>query len=843
MTPARRHSRRKQLGSLAVLIACSIVSSLALETSTHELINRQAVVEWKDESGRNIFDQRLAQTLGLRQGSATDLAALGRPPVTVREWIEMGGTLEDLGDATDRAETGRFWRHFHDPLRAWNESGLTFHLPLISTAPPGPHESSARWLQRANQSATGAFGGNWSWADARRMYHQALTEPDPRQRDALLAATFRALGQVMHLVVDASVPEHVRNDEHPLPYVAAQLGLKGFWNYEKWIQMRHGADIDEPRADAWAQTVLSNPIGFDPSLLQEIGPDPDGVATVPISRLIDSNLYGGPGRTADPSVTFNAANPLAPVKIGLAEIANANFYSEDKFGTPVWDPYPPFPKFNEPGLIPVIAPTGTTTPGGQSVVRRWYTRPAGRGLLPVNPLKADCISQQIDALIEAPCVDGVVWNAVAAHMLPRAVGYARGVLEYFFRGRLKVKGYQILSSGVFLQIENLTDEPLEGTFEIYARHGQGTPTEMRQLLGALNGGATIALGPLATGTYQMPLSSGNPSAFQMLVFRGCIGLEQDGVIGQIFSLPFVQVTQESYRADILNTNCTDFRGWDNLLGFQRTVSCLTMPINHRASARLITNFGGSDPTDPTQPAIEGIRAFWRSGSTDVPAPLMINGVLQPSGVWARTGSEPDPGQLEVRDPAAREGSRLMVEATVRAGDNTLNRTFSLRLGTLRRAQNTAHVLGPLVCISNCGGAPQNEVWQWTLNANREVSVAADADGQIQTLGGFPNPMAATEVSELTFVSVSAFNTSVPQVAARQSSGYRSGVYYSTGPAIEAAVDAFDATLRFPEPPGVHWSAVATSKPILASQIQFRNAFGPDPGHATYTYTLVGQEAP
>ncbi len=93
-------------------------------------------------------------------------------------------------------------------------------------------------MQNRDQAGSGAAGGNWSWHDARRMYYQALTEPDPVRREALLAATFRALGQIMHLVVDASVPEHVRNDEHPLGTTPF------FWSYDAWVQSRHGNPAD-----------------------------------------------------------------------------------------------------------------------------------------------------------------------------------------------------------------------------------------------------------------------------------------------------------------------------------------------------------------------------------------------------------------------------------------------------------------------------------------------------------------------------------------------------------------------------------------------------------------------
>src|SRR6266849_915134 len=39
----------------------------------------------------------------------------------------------------------------------------------------------------------------------------------------------------------------------------------------------------------------------------------------------------------------------------------------------------------------------------------------------------------------SPPPDENVWNATAKEMLPRAVGYARGALDYFFRGQLEIR--------------------------------------------------------------------------------------------------------------------------------------------------------------------------------------------------------------------------------------------------------------------------------------------------------------------------------------------------------------------------------------------------------------------
>ena len=113
------------------------------------------------------------------------------------------------------------------------------------------HDSSVRWMQEPNQGDLDT-GGFWSWRDARRLYYQALVEPNANYREALWANLFRALGQIMHLVVDASVPEHTRNDMHPLG------GLTPTSSYEYWVSGQHPTP---PLEAAFVARFLSAPIG------------------------------------------------------------------------------------------------------------------------------------------------------------------------------------------------------------------------------------------------------------------------------------------------------------------------------------------------------------------------------------------------------------------------------------------------------------------------------------------------------------------------------------------------------------------------------------------------------
>ncbi|MGH9894160.1 MAG: hypothetical protein ACREA0_19695, partial [bacterium] len=188
----------------------------------------------------------------------------------VFEWLRVGGVREDSDI--------RFFRHFHDPLQPWETAGLQAVLQF---------DSSIRWMQRPDQ--------NWSWPRARDRYYTALTsrvtnlETD-LQREQAFADTFQALGQVMHLVVDASVPEHARNDIHPLGAL--------YGSYEYWAQAQHGRRGSSEES-TFINTYLEPPIGFDATMLRQS--TADAVANVPIARLIDTDTYTG----ADPSVTLS----------------------------------------------------------------------------------------------------------------------------------------------------------------------------------------------------------------------------------------------------------------------------------------------------------------------------------------------------------------------------------------------------------------------------------------------------------------------------------------------------------------------------------------------------------
>jgi hypothetical protein len=438
----------------------------------------------------------MKEQLGMPNGINTEF---GGKTKTAAYWIGQGGVLEDATTAGRFISlTSRYYNHFLDPLKPrWDQAGLEL-VPFIR------FESSVRWAQRTDQDSKAGFG-NYSWKDARRYYLDALRRESKDAREQAFAETFRALGQVMHLVVDASVPEHVRNDPHPLGFA--------FGNYEYWVSDQHSREGSEP---GFIATYLSTTLAPDTSLFDIRLPEGEGVATVPIARLFDSDLYNG----SNPWVTGST-------KIGIAEVANANFLSEDtrhgQYAHPARaNMEPPYVRFYTKSGLP----------------RRYYKMKLGFGL-PVDPVAEECLLNELTGLDEI-CVDPEVWRETALKMLPRAVGYSKAVLDYFFRGTLdlEVKLSPADPAQRQLTITNTSAEPMAGNFSLYSEDANG----VRSAVGTFT---DLTLTP---GASSAPLTFAPLSGVRayVVVFQGTLGAEEGAVVGKVkpWDLPIIIAIQD-----------------------------------------------------------------------------------------------------------------------------------------------------------------------------------------------------------------------------------------------------------------------------------------------------------
>ena len=592
--------------------------ALAFSINTHELLNVKAAEQ-------SFADRYLKEQLGFPEGLKTQFGAR-----RASEWIRFGGTAEDQAFGLEPLGAAfRSRHHFHNPLLPWDQAGLnapslcSLGLPLLGKA-------SVRWAQDPNQG----LSGQAAWADARNSYHQALTLPTRAERDAAWAQTFQILGQQMHLIADLAAPAHTRNDPHcPSP--------DGF---EAW------ASENSPLI----QGLLAGPVVRpDPAIFSLGGPLTDPIAKVPIARLWDTDQY----------VKTNPDITLSPT-IGLAEYSNANFFSDGTvfFSTDLL----PFPK-------PTSVELGPPEPEPKTRELRRYFKKVRDGELIDHLAVPSALYDFLPKALqdEKKGLDDKVFQDYGEKLLPRAVGYSAALLDYFFRGSLQVERVYwenvFEPGGVFIDIQNQAAEEAEGVFELYAIYDKGAEGERREKFAALNGGASVLVGPNGRMTLQFDVPQDHrPTPDYLLVFRGRLGDVAGAVVGQVFMVPHVIVVQESYHADLVpdcrrKARADQFLPWPWIITYsleQARWQCEWKPANHALSGRILTN--------SPSPIIERIEARW-FGDQPGFAPLTIAERTY-AGVWQREGTEPDPASFSIADPAFRDRSGLFLTIVLKGGE-------------------------------------------------------------------------------------------------------------------------------------------------------------------------------
>ena len=460
---------RHMWGIILILLWQSTATfSLAFEVDTHQAMNDYIA---KNTLNNFSFDAYLKSEIGFHSGTEAVLKFR-----TISKWMALGGRYEDLPPWTPPYI--RSVNHFHDPLSDEGFTGIWGSGVLFG-------QSSIKWALAPQH--TQVPGGFYSWSDVRNYYYQALTSEERTTRDQSFVDTFRGLGQLMHLVQDASVPAHSRDDGH---YI--------FSDYEAWL------------AEAGDQFISRNtPIFFSGQ-------------TNDITSLIDTNQYHQP--SPDPVLTNSTA-------VGLSEYSNANFFSE---GT-ILDGSFPYPNWS--GLEEYEADIAATK-------KRIYLRKIGDGERIEHAAAGKWFYRSLPNQFKylGLKLDSTVYSDYAALLIPRAIGYSAGLLHYFFRDHL---GYNS-EHGNTIKIINESDEDILGTFALYYDNKQGT----RQQVAYSDQSQWSDLLLPAGGTsqkleFQIPSDAMEVGKY-MLVFRGVSGAEQDAVIGRQVQLqpPFVFVVQE-----------------------------------------------------------------------------------------------------------------------------------------------------------------------------------------------------------------------------------------------------------------------------------------------------------
>lgn len=321
----------------------------------------------------------------------------------------------------------------------------------------------------------------FSWVMARKYFYASISgnstgidgidgikgkvNMNEQERDRCFALLFRSLGQLIHLVQDAGVPEHTRNDAHPLSGVR----FAGFWPGFEYHAAKQ--NFNNP---SWASVIPWQSIVKSDN---------------PILDFFDANRSGEGYSSIDST--------------GLAEFSNYQFFTKDSIADNLMHDYCEpdcepqgherhrfftHPRIDEnlmtieTGNIyntyyywsgEVIDPIGVD--GSQFfrlAKRRWY-----HNILVLYGWN--------DYTTE----DTKIWDDYLDILVPKSIGYSAALLDYFFRGKIEISApegflYSIIDGSIspqqfdYINVNLRNNTPKEknekGEITTYEEMGSGT---------------------------------------------------------------------------------------------------------------------------------------------------------------------------------------------------------------------------------------------------------------------------------------------------------------------------------------------------------------------------------
>lgn len=397
----------------------------------------------------------------------------------VQNWLVRGAIREDdigegiigfvLGwtidcslefETSDQGTVKRSLNHFYDP---WSGIGLTTSL--------ANGKKSVDWALGYLDSFAnppqidGNRGNHYSYADARNTFWWALTRQeskalgipygdartDAQDRLYLWATTFRALGDVVHLLEDTAQPQHTRNDPHSIIDSGEQQAFEGYTN---------------------ARVVGTGGVN---SYVRGFFGDAVSLTAPPLGKY-DAPMFSTPARffsTPDETVQEK--------RTGLADYTNRGFFTGGTLPETTTEPSPPHPLDTSYGMVVVNCPELADNPQLNTVTCTHYTHVVPDTVAPGYVDQLPCyqksdgtqycysqpplVSESVFRQILPPVSTGTTQqfipetalgiaelDTIGNMTIPRAVAYATGMLNYFFRGTLQVSApasgiYAIVNHG------------------------------------------------------------------------------------------------------------------------------------------------------------------------------------------------------------------------------------------------------------------------------------------------------------------------------------------------------------------------------------------------------------
>jgi len=448
--------------AFATLVAVSPL--WAYEVETHDILSRRAY------STSDLSGDATLHALGVRfdeyfvdsEGSQKKLDDL----------IRFGARFED--GAVDEPCSSRPKHHFFDPV---HDRPLSYSILSLGIKSPD-------W---ALEDRDDLPDQEFSLRHARDYLFDALTTVDVQRRRESYGLMFQSLGQIVHHIEDMAQPQHVRNDMHLAIPENASYGcqllnlLKDPSLYEQYTHDRGEnipggfyADVMFAKArDFWATETQGANRGTGAGLAEFTNNNfvskdtnfallPDGSVSPNAEYVLPA--LGGLWESKSLAQLLSESNEPAPCRQDASGTWLCLQGEVDFYWTTVTD--------HNTG-----SSATNTRATSLSVFDQYLTKYNTSALYINDPDDPD------DDRVEYRIFTLNRFNFDKAHqyLVPRAVGYSAGFINYFFRGRLKAEDARLTDTGMSLRIVNdinITRFPKLKDEILYAKKLDGSPSEL-----------------------------------------------------------------------------------------------------------------------------------------------------------------------------------------------------------------------------------------------------------------------------------------------------------------------------------------------------------------------------
>lgn len=501
MTTPTEPNRGKTLTT--ILLFVSVLTHFSLmpsETYAHEVNVHEAISSYAANGSPNL-KQFLKDIFGSAKGETANSPVFPAYQGFFSRRFTEGNAFVWIAEGAIRADDGLcFLNHFYSPL---TNGGLTDNSegPWYLFGNQGSPLDSFTWASQKDVNGTAAQNKD-TWQNARDYQFSALTGASKTDREKKFAHTFESIGQVIHLLQDLSQPSHTRNDNH---YKKRYIENYGKAHY----------DLFNFPLDAIVASLDWQNSGF-----------------TKLRDFWDRDLYTGASADA-------LNNDSGQQTLGLSEFSNGNFLSEDRLYTELFPWTFPYPSLSTStnfdtlktnptdGVRQVILRDGTSanrimiskTADGISV-----TNHAALSFLGYKTLKT---LGKVDAL-GVSIADEMVLSEYHSILIPKAVSYSGGLIDYYFRGKLKIKlTWDEGQSRYKLSITNASSQKFKGgAFTLYSDDQNGNrSTVVLNMANPWSSESTLETDASVEATFQAP--SGTVAGY-MLVYKGTIGTDSGG---------------------------------------------------------------------------------------------------------------------------------------------------------------------------------------------------------------------------------------------------------------------------------------------------------------------------